>query len=113
MGISCPTPDSTACDRVGLSISLRRRARSATATIAGMSLKLNSKSWSDAPVGGRHRVLAGFLHPAGLRGGPLEIKYDADGHALPVIVPVVVTIRYSAGDVVRVSTDEPLAGGWG
>src|ERR1700694_5634153 len=43
MGISCPVPNSVACDRIGLSIRLRTRAFTATATIDGRPPRLNNR----------------------------------------------------------------------
>jgi hypothetical protein len=42
MGVACPTPNSIACDRVGLSVWLARPAI-VTATIAGEPLRLDSQ----------------------------------------------------------------------
>ena len=41
MGVACPQPNATACDRVGLAIWLKRPAISVNATIAGQPLKLD------------------------------------------------------------------------
>jgi hypothetical protein len=67
MGVACHTPDSIACDRVGLAVWLRRPAL-VTATIAGAPLKLNDRTWSWVAHDRRGAlyVYSGFLQPAGL-----------------------------------------------
>jgi hypothetical protein len=67
MGVACDTPNSIACDRVGLAVWLRRPAI-VTATIAGAPLTLNDRTWSWAAHDSRGAlyVYSGFLQPAGL-----------------------------------------------
>jgi hypothetical protein len=67
MGVACHTPNSIACDRVGLSVWLRRPAV-VTATIAGARLKRDDPHLSYV-AHYRHQtvyVYAGFLQPASL-----------------------------------------------
>jgi len=46
---------------VGLSIRLRTRAYSASATIDGRALTLGNRQWSAPPVRAKHEFLGGFL----------------------------------------------------
>jgi len=46
MGVACGIPNSIVCDRVGLTVWLRRPAVAVSATIAGQPLKLNDPQWS-------------------------------------------------------------------
>lgn len=67
MGVSCSTPNSIACDRLGLAVWLDRPAE-VTANVAGATLKLDDPRWSYITrQGGKPLyVYAGFLQPAGL-----------------------------------------------
>lgn len=67
MGVSCSTPNSIACDRLGLAVWLDRPAK-VTATVDGGTLPLNDRRWSYVTrQGGKPLyVYAGFLQPAGL-----------------------------------------------
>lgn len=53
MGVACPTPNSIACDRIGLAIWLKEPARTVTATIAGHHLRLQpgGSAARDRPTG--------------------------------------------------------------
>jgi hypothetical protein len=72
MGVACPTPNSTRCDRLGLSVWLKRPAAEVTAVIGGRPVPLDS-DWIDdrqsilAAHGKRRTQFSGFLQPAGLR----------------------------------------------
>jgi hypothetical protein len=113
MGVSCPIPNSVTCDRVGLGIELRTRAETGTATIDGRPLTLNNRAWSDAPVGGKHKRLAGFLQPAGLKNGPLKITTDSRGYHRLVTATVHLIVDYGAGRTVQTTTMVGLHEGWG
>ena len=113
MGVSCPIPNSVACDRVGLGIELRTRAATATATIDGRPFRLDNRAWSDAPVGGKHKRLAGFLHPAGLKNGPLKITTDSRGYHRLVTATVHLIVDYGAGRTIQTTTTVGLHEGWG
>lgn len=67
MGVSCRTPSSTACGRVGLAVWLARRA-TVTATIDGASFTVDDPTRSLHPRQGSRPLYtyAGFLQPAGM-----------------------------------------------
>jgi hypothetical protein len=113
MGVACPIPNSTACDRVGLSIRLRTRAYSATATIDGRALTLDNRQWSDPPVRGKHEFLAGFLQPAGLGKGPLKITTDSRGYPRLITATVRLVIDYGGGHEIQTTAPVGLHPGWG
>jgi hypothetical protein len=77
MGVSCGIPNSFACDRVGLAVSLREPAVRVDAAIAGREFELDDPDWSGPVEDGQRRMFAGFLQPAGLIDGPLEVTPDA------------------------------------
>jgi hypothetical protein len=74
MGVSCPTPNSVACDRVGLAVWLRHPAKHVSARIDGRPIELDDPEWSQT-TDPRGPLFAGFLQPAGLRDsdGPLGV----------------------------------------
>lgn len=113
MGVSCPIPNSVACDRVGLGIELRTPAETATATIDGRPVRLDNRAWSDPPVGGKHKRLAGFLQPAGLKNGPLRITTDSRGYHRLVTARVHLIVDYGGGHKIQTTTTVGLHEGWG
>ncbi len=73
LGVACRTPNSIACDRVGLALWLATPAARVTATIGGRTFALDDETWSD-PRGDLH---IGYLRRAGLSGtGPLGVTPD-------------------------------------
>jgi hypothetical protein len=117
MGVSCPIPNSVACDRVGLGIELRTRAETATATIDGRPFRLDNRAWSDPPVGGKHKRLAGFLQPAGLLDGLLKVQPDRGRYywigSHPVSARVRIVVDYGGGRKLQTTTMVGLHAGWG
>jgi hypothetical protein len=117
LGVACPVPDSIGCDRVGLAVWLTRPARSVSALIGGRRFALDDDHWSGPARHGLRRMLAGFLHPAGLTRGPLRVVPDgpggrwADGH--PVSARVELAIRYGDGTHARIRLRLRLHAGWG
>jgi hypothetical protein len=77
MGVSCRTPNSFACDRVGLAVWLREPAVRVDAAIADQELEPDDPEWSGPAEDGERRMFAGFLQPAGLIDGPLQLTPDA------------------------------------
>lgn len=77
MGVSCKVPNSFSCDRVGLAVWLREPAVRVNAAIAGRELQLADPEWSGRAEDGERRMFAGFLQPAGLIDGPLQVTPDA------------------------------------
>jgi hypothetical protein len=74
VGVSCPEPNSIACDRIGIGVWTRAPASSIDATIAGHTIRLDDESWTT----GRGGVfVAGYLQVPGLlHDGPLAVKPD-------------------------------------
>jgi hypothetical protein len=66
MGVACGVPNSIACDRIGLTVWLRRPARTVTASIADTTFRLDNPTWSGPRHHGQRTVFAGFLRPAGI-----------------------------------------------
>jgi hypothetical protein len=117
LGVACREPNSLACDRVGLAVRLRAPAVAVSATIDGRPLQLDDPDWSGPVHAGRRRLLAGFLHPAGLLSGPLAPQPD-DGPGRwvgrrPVEAGVGLTIAVTPMHYVRTSLRVRLAPGWG
>ena len=69
VGVACPIPNSTACDRVGVALRLRHPARRVEAAIGGHRAILDDRRWSGPARHGLRRAFTGFVHPAGLRPG--------------------------------------------
>lgn len=117
LGVACHIPNSIACDRVGLSVWLRRSAV-VTATIAGASLTLDNPHWSYVAGHGRRAVYvyAGFLQPAGLTTrlsvlpSPGTSSWDG-GYAPSPLVRF--RIEYGAGKVLFTQEHVFLSAGWG
>jgi hypothetical protein len=111
MGVSCPRPNSIACDRVGLAVWLREEASAVVAEIDGRRFRLDDPEWASWP-----NAFAGFLQPAGLRGGELRVpvapgrsRWLGYGH-----VSARVRLRVTGRGRVRVTElDVPLHAGWG
>jgi hypothetical protein len=86
----------------------------ATATINGQSFKLDSSAWSDPPVHGKHRSLAGFLQPARFLLGPFTtVTYRDRVRQRFTIENVHLVIDYGAGHKVQTSVRLLGYGGWG
>ncbi len=113
MGLACPTPNSTACDRIGLAVWLKEPARSVTATIAGRPLRLRPGGFGDRGT----TSWEGYLQPAGLLDGPLKITPDRGrsfwrgGH--PLYAAVSLTVENHEGSMHHILLRQPLAAGWG
>jgi hypothetical protein len=119
IGVACPAPVpfsaaraiaiARACNRVGLSIDLRARAVTATATINGQAFKLDNGVWSDPPVGGKHQFLAGFVQPARFLHGP----FTTVNRSRVPIENVHLVIDYEAGHKAQTGLRLLGYGGWG
>src|SRR5437763_4253188 len=66
MGVSCGTPNSTACDRLGLAVWLKSPALRVSATLLGRRFALADRAWSGPARRAGRRMFAGFLAHAGL-----------------------------------------------
>ena len=115
MGVSCPKPNSIACDRVGLAVWVAKPAATITADIAGRELRLRSPRPTRAE--GRETYWEGFLQPAGLRDGPLKVKPDRGTEYWRGLHPVSARVRvratYRGGGAASRTIRVPLAAGWG
>jgi hypothetical protein len=118
MGVACHAPNSVTCDRVGLSVWLRRPAI-VTATIAGAPLALNDPTWSYVAHSRRRtlHVYAGFLQPAGITtrlgvlpdGLSMNTWYGSNAPS-----PLVrFRIDYGNGNIVATQERVYLSAGWG
>ena len=116
MGMACASPQALACNGIGLAIWLRTRAVTVTATFDGKSLALDSRKWSDAPVNGEHKFLAGFLQPGSfLNSGPFKALIAGmgrNGWQAP-ITHVHLVIDYGTGHKVQTNASVTGFGGWG
>jgi hypothetical protein len=118
MGVACHIPNSIACDRVGLSVWLRRPAI-VTATIAGATLTLNDPTWSYVAHSRRRTlyVYAGFLQRPGLTtrlgilpdGVSMNTWYGSNAPS-----PLVrFRVDYGHGNIVATEERVYLSTGWG
>lgn len=115
MGVACRVPNSIACDRVGLSVWLRRPAVSVDATIDGRRLRLDDPLWSGPARDGRRTRFAGFLQPAGIV-GILHVRPDATDRWYGTNAPstaVRLAIDYGRGRAAVADVSVLLTPGWG
>jgi hypothetical protein len=91
LGVACHTPNSIACDRVGLAVWLRSPAARLTATIDGREFELR-------PPDTRDGYWEGFLQPAGLlaRGRALHVTPDGGRYYWEGRHPVRAVVHLSA-----------------
>lgn len=108
MGVVCHIASATVCDRFGLAVWLARPAR-VTATIAGVPLTLNDRTWSSvAPSGGRRLyVYAGLLRSTRLTSRRLLTSIDQ------ATWPVRIRIDFGDHNVVVTHVRLYLHAGWG
>jgi hypothetical protein len=116
MGIACGRSNSissaTACDRVGLAVWLKRPAQRVTASIGGRPLTLSKTD----PFGGRLGYWQAFLHPAGLRHGPLRLPHEGGDYwaGKPAVsASVRITARYRDGSSASTTKRVTLSPGYG
>ena len=117
VGVSCPEPNTYACDRVGLAVWLEEPAVRVDAAIAGRELELDDPEWSGAAERGQRTMFAGFLQPAGLVDGPIALT-DDDGPGRwigrePVVAPVELEVTDPDGGTTTTRVDVTLSAGWG
>jgi hypothetical protein len=113
LGVSCPVPNSIACDRVGIDLELRRPAETVHATIAGRRVVLQSRRAGP----GLRTHWQGFLQPAGLLDGALRVTPDRGRHhwigTRPVTASIHISVRRSDGTTEVARLRQRLAAGWG
>jgi hypothetical protein len=115
MGVSCMVSNSFTCDRIGLAMWLREPATSVEATIAGREFALDDPEWSGPGDDGERRMFAGFLQPAGLIDGPLQVTTDAGPDRWIGRKPVSATVhlRIVDGGTTTTAVGVQLSPGWG
>lgn len=113
MGVACPTPNSIACDRIGLAVWLDKPARRVTANIAGRHLRLRAGGFG----GQGPTYWEGYLQPAGLLDGPLKITADRGNDYWigqhPLHAAVALTIKGQDRSLHHLLLSLSLAPGWG
>jgi hypothetical protein len=107
MGVSCPTPNSIRCDRVGLAVWSPERFARLEASVAGRPLTLERKARADGL-----NYYEGFLAPAGLLDGRLRVRPDGGRYHWTGRHPRAATVVLVAGDG-RAKRRVYLAAGWG
>jgi hypothetical protein len=115
LGVACLTPNSIACDRVGVYVKLRRPAVSVRAELNGYFVPLGDPSWSPPAHNGYRKAFAGFLAPAGLRQMIPKAARPHDrwtGRQAPSPV-LLLHIDYGNGRRALVRTRAQLGPGWG
>jgi hypothetical protein len=114
IGVSCRPSSSFACDRVGLAVWLREPAARVDAAIAGQEVELDDPEWSGPGKNGERRI-AGFLQPAGLIDGPLELAPDAGPDRWFGREPVSATVQLWIvdGGATTTTVEVGLSPGWG
>jgi hypothetical protein len=115
MGVACPKPNSIACDRVGLAVWLAKPALRLDAAIGRR--KVSMKSPGDF-VTGRGTGWEGFLQPAGLDGGALDVETESETGdrwigRRPLFATVRLTAHYRGGRFASRTLRVELAPGWG
>lgn len=118
MGVSCRTPNSVSCDRVGLAVWLAKPAHSLVADIEGRSLDLVSPGEF---VLGKGTGWEGYLQPAGLLdpGGPLAVTREPGrpddywSGVKPVEARIRLTATYKDGTTATRTVRATLHAGWG
>ena len=114
LGVACRKPNSVACDRVGLAVQLASAARRVVATVAGRTLELKPLDDGRRPA---PTSFEGFLHPAGLRDGPLRVRLRPGTELWlgdpPVDARVRLSITYPNGASVRWAGVVALQAGYG
>jgi len=121
MGVVCPIANSTVCDRVGLSVWLRKSAVAVSATIGGRPFTLSTQQAQPFLAPGERvgTMFTGYLRPAGivprLHVIPSDSPSDwwAPSPSNAPSPPVELRIDYGNGTRVVTKLDVPLEAGWG
>lgn len=111
LGVSCSTPSSIACDRVGVGVHLRRPAALVVVQLAGRLVTLSP------PTDPGTDLWIGYLFDGGLRHGPLKVRIAAGAHlwfGSPEVNPRVrVTAFFPGGDAATTAATVLLHPGFG
>jgi hypothetical protein len=117
LGITCGT---IGCDRLGLSIWLRRPALSVTALVAGRRLTLDTRDAMqyDRALARQRRMFVGYFHARSLfrnlHVGPAPTVYWWASPSTDWPNPIVlIRVDYSGGRAVTTRLAVPLESGWG
>jgi hypothetical protein len=117
LGVWCTPANDIACDRVGITVWLRKPAIRVVAKVWGRRVVLDDPTWSGPLRNGRRTRFAGFLHPAGLTTGPHAIatkgrttRWLGDP---PVTVPVSILVYTEQGSAASAAMRVRLHPGWG
>jgi hypothetical protein len=117
MGVSCRRLNSFACDRVGLAVWLSEPAVRVDASIEGHEFELDDPESIGHAKRGQRRAFAGFLQPAGLVDGPLQLTPDASRSRWIGREPASATVRLRVtradGSTSTTKLDVGLRAGWG
>jgi hypothetical protein len=118
LGMACPKANSIACDRVGLTVWLKRAATGVSASVNGRPLRLEAGGTGGRPPATHWE---GFLQPAGMLRGALKITPDrllggdryywVGSHFKDAWVTI--AIRRPDGSTDEASLPVPLAAGYG
>jgi hypothetical protein len=112
MGVACGIPNSTACDRMGLAVWLKRPALAVNAEIRGRQFSLSDRSLSTPIRNHRRKDFAGYLRGAGLS-RTYHLPERWLGAQPPVHQLVRLRIDYGTGPVVETRLRVWLMAGWG
>ena len=115
MGVSCATPNSIVCDRIGLAVWLRRPAQSVHAVVAGRQFALDDREWRGPRRPERRALFYGFLQSAGVV-SHLGARPDRHGRWIgrgTAKSSVRLRIDFGSGDIAVTRVDVPLMAGWG
>ena len=115
MGVACRIPSWIGCDRIGLTIWLRRPALAITANIDGRSFQLNNPIWSGPEHAGLHTRFAGFLQPAGIT-STMGVTTQPGAHWSGANAPdpfVSLLITEPDQRTIQATVNVPLMAGWG
>jgi hypothetical protein len=115
MGVACGVPNWIGCDRIGLTIWLRRPALAITANIDGRSFQLNNPIWSGPEQRGLRTRFAGFLRPAGIT-TTMGVTAQPGAHWAGANAPdpfVNLLITEPDQRTIQSTVNVPLMAGWG
>jgi hypothetical protein len=116
IGVACPgAPNSIACDRVGIAVSLPARLADVRATVAERSVRLHNLTTGACPRTGC--FYTAYLSHAGLLHGALRVQPDQGRYRWfgrhPVTTTIGLTATYPDGTRAQTTRRAQLAPGWG
>jgi hypothetical protein len=110
MGVACPEPNSTVCDRIGLALWLKEKPVEVIAIINDrrIYLALPRGHGNDS----RGEYVEGYVQPAGLHALPFGLPDVWMGEP-PASVPVMIEVEFKAGRKSSTTVEIGLHAGWG